>query len=177
MHYGILFGPPLVGKLKSKNNPRYLDIVKDISSLHKNRLGERNYSVMADIFGLCGKTTASLNSRSTKLYPGLNEAALEKACDAYSNMPVIECSDEARAFRYLEPQKSIDGGVELVGRCLDPSVENWGRQCLRIPRNSGNRDLDDFSALRSLVENLVSNNLLAKCFCTQFFIPNICVKT
>ena len=141
----------LVGKLKSKNNHRYLDIVKDISSLHKNRLGERNYSIMADIFGLCGKTTASLNSGSNKLYPGLNEAALEQACDVYSNMPVIECSDEARALRFLGPRKSIDGGVELVGRCFDPSVENWGHQCLRIPRKSGNGDLDDFCALKTLI--------------------------
>lgn len=101
----------LVGKLKSKNNHKYLDIVKDISTLHKNRLGERNYSILADIFGLCGKTTASLHGGSEKLFPGLNEAALEKACDVYSDMSVIECSDEARALRYLEASKSINGGV------------------------------------------------------------------
>ena len=152
----------LVGKLKSKNNHKYLDIVKDISTLHKNRLGERNYSILADIFGLCGKTTASSHGRSEKLFPGLNEAALEKACNVYSDMPVIECSDEARALRYLEARKSIDGGVELVGRCFDPSVENWDRESLQIPRRGENNALDEFCALKHLIEDLVSNDLLSK---------------
>ena len=93
--------------------------------MHKNRLGERNYSILAVIFGLCGKTTANSHGGSDRLYPDLNEAALEKACDVYCNMPVIECSDEARVLRYL---KSIDGGVERVGKCFDPLVENCGHQ-------------------------------------------------
>ena len=152
----------LVGKFKSKYNYRYLDIVKDNSSLHKNRLGERNFSILSDIFGLCGNTTAGSHTRSEKLYPGLNEAALEKACDVYSDMSVIECSDEARALRYLEARNSIDGNVELVGRCFDPSVKNWGNQCLLIPRKGENDDPDDFSALQHLVDDLVSNTLLSR---------------
>ncbi len=170
----------LVGKLKSKNNHKYLDIVKDISTLHKNRLGERNYSILADIFGLCGKTTASSHGGSEKLYPGLNEAALEKACDVYSDMPVIECSDEARALRYLEARKSIDGGVELVGRCFDPSVENWVNQTLQIPKTGENGAPDDFSALKHLVEDLVNKDLLSKSVSVHHFssltsvsVPNV----
>ena len=35
-----------VGKLKSKNNHHYIETIKDISALHKNKLGTRNYQIL-----------------------------------------------------------------------------------------------------------------------------------
>ena len=52
----------LVGKMKSKTNRRYTSIIKDLSALHKNRLGQTNYFLLQDLLGLCGKTTASLHA-------------------------------------------------------------------------------------------------------------------
>ena len=50
----------LIGKMKSKANHRYTCIIKDISALHKNSLGQTNYSLLQDLLGLCGKTTATI---------------------------------------------------------------------------------------------------------------------
>ena len=50
----------LIGKMKSKTNHRYTCIIKDISALHKNSLGQTNYSLLQDLLGLCGKTTATI---------------------------------------------------------------------------------------------------------------------
>ena len=52
----------LIGKMKSKTNHRYTRIVKNISALHKNRRGQTNFSLLHDLLGLCGKTTASLHA-------------------------------------------------------------------------------------------------------------------
>jgi len=86
-------------------------------------------------------------------------------------MPVIGCSDEARALRYLEACKSIDGGVELVGRWFDPSVENWDHESLEIPRGGTNNALDEFCALKHLIKELVRNDLVSKSVSIHNFSP------
>ena len=49
----------LIEKMKSGSNHRYTDIIKDISAIHKNRLGQTNYSILQDLLGFCGKTIAT----------------------------------------------------------------------------------------------------------------------
>ena len=46
----------LIGKMKSKANHRYTSFFKDISALHKNCLGQTNYSLLQNLLGLCSKT-------------------------------------------------------------------------------------------------------------------------
>ena len=41
----------LIGKMKSKTKHRYTSIIKDISALHKNRLGQTNHSLLQDLLG------------------------------------------------------------------------------------------------------------------------------
>jgi len=48
----------LTAKLSKGNNNHYLEMIKDISSLFRNELGTTNYSLLADVFGLAGNTTA-----------------------------------------------------------------------------------------------------------------------
>ena len=57
----------LIGKTKSKTNHRYTSIIKDISVLHKNHLGQIIYSLFQDLLGLCSKTSASLHASSDAL--------------------------------------------------------------------------------------------------------------
>ena len=106
----------LIDKMKSKTNHRYTSIIKDISALHKNRLGQTNYSLLQDLLGLCGKTTASLHASLDGLEIGINLKVIDKAVQIYNKGPVIECSDEARTLRFISPCK-MSGVVELVGEC------------------------------------------------------------
>ena len=93
----------MVGKIKSKNNHHYIETIKDISALHKNKLGTRNYQILADIFKLASASSARNHFKSDlKYFPGFNEGALDRVRKVYSGLPVIECSDEARALRYLD---------------------------------------------------------------------------
>ena len=61
----------LFGKMKAMKNHRYTIIIKDISALHTNRLGQTNYSMLQDLVDLCGKTTALL-------YASLGASKLEQ---------------------------------------------------------------------------------------------------
>ena len=91
----------LIGKMKSGNNHRYSDILRDISGVHVKRLGTTNYSLLQNLFGLCGKTTAKEYSSKIHLKLGLNDEVLLDAIETYKNCPVIEYSDEARALRFV----------------------------------------------------------------------------
>ena len=84
----------LVSKLKSKNNTKYVDIIKDTSALHKNRLGQKNYALLSEVFGLPCATTASQRVTTTRLEPGFNLEAIKRATLEFQGFPVIECSDE-----------------------------------------------------------------------------------
>ena len=106
----------LIGKMKSKTNHRCTNIIKDISAVHKNRLGQTNYSLLQDLLGLCGKITASLHASLDGLEIGINLKVIDQAVQIYNKGPVIECCDEARTLRFISPCK-MSGVVELVGEC------------------------------------------------------------
>ena len=150
----------LIGKMKSGPNHRYSKIIKDISSLHMNRLGQQNYSLLQDLVGLCGKTTARTHAHVDKLSIGINQQVIPKAMQIYSNDPVIECSDEARTLRFIAPLL-VDGKVELVGKCWDKDIDNWSLCRQEVPRKYGELQ-DDFSALKVYVNNTIDSNTLAK---------------
>ena len=73
----------LIGKMKSKTKHRYTSIIKDISDLHKNRLGQTNFSLLQDLLGLCSKTTASLHVSTNALEIGINLKVIDKAVQTY----------------------------------------------------------------------------------------------
>ena len=149
--------------LVSKNNTKYVDIIKDLSALHKNRLGLKNYALLADIFGLPSGTTASKQVKSIRLEPGFNIDAIERAISQYEGLPVIECSDEARALRFIEPRLDKNGSLELIRQCWNPNVDTWDNQVLKVPKVDYEKgDVDEFSALKRLVEQLINSDSLAK---------------
>ena len=123
----------LIGKMKSKTNHRYTSIIKDISALHKNRLGQTNYSLFEDLLGLCSKTTASLHAFSDALEIAINLKVIDKAVRMYNKGPVIECSDEARTLRFVSFCK-MSGIVELVGEFWDADINNWKNCKRQIPK-------------------------------------------
>ena len=153
----------LVSKLKSKNNTKYVEIIKDLSAVHKNRLGLKNYALLADIFGLPSGTTVCQRAKCISMNPGINMDAIERAIVEYEGVPVIECSDEARALRYLEPRLNRSGTLELIGTSWNPDVSTWGNQVLKLPRVDVEKgDVDEFSALKRLVDDLIESDSLAK---------------
>ena len=80
----------MVGKLKSKNNHHYIETIKDISALHKNKLRTRNYQILADIFKLASASSARNHFKNDlKYFPGFNEGALDRARKVYSGLPVM----------------------------------------------------------------------------------------
>ena len=150
----------LIGKMKSKGNHRYTSLILDISGLHLRRLGQTNYSLLQNLIGLCGKTTAKAHSSHERLEIGLNKKVIEAASELYDNGPVIECSDEARSLRYISPHK-FSGKVELIGECWDPDIDKWDTCRKPLPRKS-DRFKDDFSALNNYIVSVTSRNELAK---------------
>jgi hypothetical protein len=153
----------LVSKLKKGNNHHYVDRVKDISGLFKNELGPTNYALLADIFGLARETTAANHSSQSRLYPGLNNDAISFAARAFKGLPVNEGSDGARCLRYLHPRKSRDGKVVLVGYAWNSDVDTWKEEELTIPRKDSKKgDLDDFAAMKRLIDSLILKDKLSK---------------
>jgi len=142
----------LVGKLKSKNNHKFLDIVKDVGGMYKNKLGKMNYSLLKDIFVLPFSSTAinHINSQG-KLHTGLNWNVIDKAIEEYNDGLVSECCDEARTLRFLEPRIAEDGQLELVGSSWSPSVKDWPLKVAVPRRNKHFDEPDDFSALKRLI--------------------------
>ena len=110
--------------MKSKSNHRYTNIIKDISTLHKNCLGETNYSLLQDLLGLCGETTASLHASLDRLEIGINLKVIDKAVQIYNKGLAIQCSNEARTLRFISFCK-MSGVVELVAECWDADINNW----------------------------------------------------
>ena len=92
-----------------------------------------------------------------------NFDAITRAKLLYGSLPIIECSDEARALRYLEPRLNENGVVELVGKCWNPDVETWMERSLPLPSADKQMgDVDDFSAPKRLVDDLVKSDSIAK---------------
>ena len=119
----------LIDKMKSKTNHRYTSIMKYMSALHKNHLGQTNYSLLQDLLGLCGKTTASLHASLDALEIGINLKVIDKAVKMYNKGPVIEYSDEGRTLRFINHCK-MSGVVELIGECWASDINNW-KNCRR----------------------------------------------
>ena len=98
--------------------------MKDISAMHRNKLGTRNYSILADVFGFVSPSTCDMHVKTElKLKPGVNHDAIEKSVAVYQSQPVTECSDEARALRFIDARLSEDGVVELLGNCFDADMD------------------------------------------------------
>ena len=150
----------LIGKIKSKTNHRYTSIIKDISVLHKNHLGQINYSLFQDLLGVCSKTNATLHASSNALEIGINLKVIDKAVQMCNKGPVIDCSDEARTFRFISPCK-MSGVVELVGECWDAEINNW-KNCRRQVLKKDAETQDDFSALKKYILNVVHEDKLGK---------------
>uniref|UniRef100_A0A7M5XM89 Uncharacterized protein n=1 Tax=Clytia hemisphaerica TaxID=252671 RepID=A0A7M5XM89_9CNID len=152
----------LIGKLKSKNNHRYVDIVKDIGSNLINHLGQHEYSLFQNIFGLPGKTCANDHVKTSNLKIGLNDF-FETAEMIYEGGPVIDSTDEARILRYISPVLNEEGKIELVGESFDPDCDLWGN-CNVLLENiiSDPSFPDEFSALKSHVDSVIDSNKLSK---------------
>ena len=148
----------LVKKLKSKSNHQYCDFIKDVAGIHKNRLGSSNYSLLKNIFGRPCSTTASAHVNTNKIELGLNEKVFRN--NPYGELPVTDCSDEARALRYLEPCLLPNGDIELIGGVWDPNVDRWCN-CKQILKRS---NADDYSKLVKIINSLTDTNGLAKSF-------------
>ena len=153
----------LTSKLLKKNNNHYLALIKDISSLFKNELGSTNYSLLADMFGLAGETTAAEHGKEARLDVGINLEVIDNAAQHYRGFPVNEASDGARSLRYLQPRLTNSGEVVILGKMWNPDVQSWNDEVLHIPRQDASKgDQDDYDALKRLVEDLLNNHQLAK---------------
>ena len=150
----------LIAKMKSKTNHRYTSIIKDISALHKNRLGQANYSLLKDLLGLCSKTTVSLHASLDALEIGINLKVIDKASSNVYQWSVIECSDEARTLRFISPCK-MSGVAELVGECWDADIINWKNCRRQIPKKDAEAQ-DEFSALKRYILDVVHEDKLEK---------------
>ena len=159
----ILVIKNLVSKLHKGNNHHYLDIIKDISSLLKNQLGPANYAILSELFGLARDSTAAKHASEMRLDPGINQGALANAASLFKNLPVNEASDGARSLRYLQPFMTTAGEVVLLGKSWDPDVKNWDEELLPIPRrNKARGDVDDFAALKRVVDGIIAKDQLSK---------------
>ena len=74
-----------------------------------------------------------------------------------------EASDGARCLRYLHPRKGQDGTIVLVGSAWSPDVDSWKEEEIKLLRKDASKgDVDDFGALKRLVDHLIKSNRLAK---------------
>ena len=159
----ILVIKNLVSKLLKGNNHHYLDIIKDISSLFKNQLGPANYAILSELFGLARDSTTAKHASEMRLDPGINQGALANAASLFKNLHVNEASDGARSLRYLQPFMTTAGEVVLLGNSWDPDVKNWDEELLPIPRrNKARGDVDDFAALKRVVDGIIAKDQLSK---------------
>ena len=150
----------LIEKMKSGSNHRYTDIIKDISAIHKNRLGQTNYSILQDLLGFCGKTIAVAHAFKDQLQLGINHNVIAKVSNVCYKEPVIECSDEARILQFLSPCNS--GRVaKLVGECWDPDIDKWSK-CRRIVPRKSVIFPDDFTALGNYISEVTTREKLVK---------------
>lgn len=156
----------LTSKLLKKNNNHYLALIKDIS-LFKNELGSTNYSLLADMFGLTGGTTAMKLSEQEWLDVGINHKVICTAAQHYWGFPVNEASDGARSLRYLQPRLTNSGEVVILGKVWNADVQKWSDEVLKIPcwDASSKGDKDDYDTLKRLVDDLLNNHQLAKGMC------------
>ena len=94
----ILVLQNLVSKLLRNNNHHYDSLIKDLSGDFKNELGPTNYSMLADVFGLAGQTTAAEHIANERLDPGINAEHLCQAAVLFKKSPVNKASYAAHAL-------------------------------------------------------------------------------
>ena len=118
----------LVSKLLRGNNHHYADLIIDISGLHRRVMGATKYVLTKNIFGLASETTCKRREQIVRINLGFNQAILESASPRFAGFPVVECHDEARTLRFLEPHKTDHGQIELIGKTWNPDVDTWPMQ-------------------------------------------------
>ena len=150
----------LVGKLKSGRNHKFTDNIKSIAKMHKNWLGESHYAVLKEILGFPSGSTVELHQPEQRFPAGFNKSVIENASFLFKGSLVIESSDEARIKRSLEPRLSKSGDVELLGKSWSVNPSEWP-QIDRVPKAATDGDKDEFSALKSFVNDAIDNNKLA----------------
>ena len=159
----ILVLKNLTSKLQKCNNHHHVDLVKDISGLFKNELGPTNYALLADLFGLAKETIVAKHSSNSRIDPCLNKEAVNLAASKFKGLPVNEASDGARCLRYLHPRKTQNDNIVSVGSAWSPDVDSWKEEEINLPRKDATKgDLDDFGALKRVVDHLIQANRLAK---------------
>ena len=165
----------LVGKLKSGRNHRFSGDMKNISKLYRNKLGRTNYNLCKQLFGLCSSTTCDNLSSGIKLQPGLNWEVFDEASCIYGGNLVIDCSDEARTTKSVQPFKGASGETYLIGEEWSPDCESWAKSGWKnIPRiHAEDTDDDEFTLLEHYVKDLIQNNKLSK----STFIHNFSALT
>ena len=146
--------------------------MKKVSKMYRNKLGRMNFKMFKQLFGLCSNTTCDNVTTDTKLFPGFNMNAFDKAAEVYSGHLVVDCSDDARTTRCIQPHKGNDGQVYLLGEQWNADCSKWG-ESKQIPRytkssryDSGEsqspQSQDDFSLLDQYVKSLIDNDRLSK---------------
>ncbi len=156
----------LVGQLNRGRNHHFTDDMKRVSKMYRHKLGRTNYELFKQLFGLCSNTTCDNMASGPKLSPGFNWDVFDKAADVYSGQLVVDCSDDARTTRCVQPHKGKDGEIHLLGEQWSADCNKWGDKT-PIPRssvkdNDESQPLDDYSLLDDYVKRLIESESLSK---------------
>ena len=74
-----------------------------------------------------------------------------------------EASECARSLRYLQPFMTTAGEVVPLQKSWDRDVNNWSEDILPVPRrNRALGDVDDFGALKRIIDDMVGKDQLSK---------------
>ena len=66
-------------------------------------------------------------------------------------------------MRFIEPRLDKSGKLELLGKCWHPDVDTWQNQIVNVPEmDPAKGDVDEFSALKRLVDDLIKSDSLSK---------------
>ena len=66
-------------------------------------------------------------------------------------------------MRFIEPRLDKSGKLELLGKCWNPDVDTWQNQIVNVPEmDPAKGDVDEFSALKRLVDDLIKSDSLSK---------------
>ncbi len=78
-------------------------------------------------------------------------------------LPVNKASDGAESLCYFQPRLTNAGEVVILGKTWNTNVTNWTDEILKIPcRDTSKGGKDDYGTLKSLVDELLNNQQLAK---------------
>ena len=161
----------LLGQLNRGCNHHFTNDIKMVSKMYRQKLGRNSYGLCKQLFGLCSNITCDNLKSSPKLQPGLNWNVFDEACASYEGHLVIDCSDDARITRCVQPFKDASGEIQLLGEEWNPDCQYWGNNGKKIHRAStesdgmhevSSVDLDDFSVLDNYVKSLVDDDCLSK---------------